>query len=170
VRALEPGGRPAATGRARSNGVIIAIAADHAGHPLVDRVSDVARAAGHEVLLVGPAAGDPQDDYPDIARAVGRAVADGRADRGIVLCGSGAGVAVAANKLKGIRASVAHDHYTAHQMVEHDSVNVLAIGARVVGAEVAAEVVDAFLRASFTGEERHVRRLAKVAEIEATGR
>jgi len=150
--------------------VIIALAADHAGRPLLDRAVGVVREAGHEPLLVGPAAGDPQDDYPDIAQAVGLAVLDGEAARGIVLCGSGAGVSVAACKMRGIRASVAHDVYTAHQMVEHDSINVLAIGARVIGSEVAAEVVAAFVRASFTGEERHLRRLAKMARIEEAGR
>jgi ribose 5-phosphate isomerase B len=150
--------------------VIIAIATDHAGRPLYDRTIDVVRAAGHEVLLVGPAEGDPQDDYPDIARAVGSAVVSGDADRGIAICGSGAGVSIAASKMHGVRAATAHDTYSAHQMVEHDNVNVLTIGARVIGSELAAEIVAAFARAQFTGEERHVRRLEKVAAIEATGR
>lgn len=150
--------------------MIIAIAADHAGRPLLDRVVEVVEAAGHEGLLVGPGAGDPADDYPDIARAVGAAVIEGRAERGIALCGSGAGVSVAASKMKGVRASVAHDVYTAHQMVEHDDVNVLTIGARVIGSEVAAEIVAAFVGAAFSGEDRHVRRLAKISDIEATGR
>lgn len=154
----------------RSRAVIIAIAADHAGRPLLDKIVDVLKADGHEPVLVGPAAGDPQDDYPDVAQAVGAAVLDGSAERGIALCGSGAGVAVAATKMHGIRASVAHDTYTAHQMVEHDSINVLTIGARVIGSEVAGEVVAAFARATFSGEDRHVRRLAKVAAIEANGR
>jgi ribose 5-phosphate isomerase B len=150
--------------------VIIAIASDHAGQPLLDRVTTEVRAAGHEPLLVGPSAGDPADDYPDIARAVGTAVVDGRAERGIALCGSGAGVSVAACKIHGIRAATAHDHYTAHQMVEHDDCNVLTVGARVIGPEVAAEIVAAFVGARFSGEERHVRRLGKVEEIEAAGR
>jgi RpiB/LacA/LacB family sugar-phosphate isomerase len=150
--------------------VIIAIAADHAGRPLLDQLNDVVRAAGHEPLDVGPSASDPADDYPDIARAVGTAVLDGRADRGIALCGSGAGVSVAASKMHGIRAATAHDTYTAHQMVEHDSVNVLTVGARVIGPEVAAEIVRAFVGATFSGEERHVRRLAKVEAMEAAGR
>ena len=150
--------------------MIIAIASDHAGRPLLDRVVEVVRAGGHEASLVGPAEGDPADDYPDIARAVGAAVVAGSADRGIALCGSGAGVSIAASKMHGIRAATAHDHYTAHQMVEHDNVNVLTIGARVIGSEVAAEIVAAFVGATFSGEERHVRRLAKIAEIEATGR
>jgi ribose 5-phosphate isomerase B len=149
--------------------VIIAIATDHAGRPLLDRVVQEVTAAGHEALLVGPAANDPVDDYPDIARAVGEAVLGGRAQRGIAMCGSGAGVSVAASKMRGIRAATAHDHYTAHQMVEHDDVNVLTIGARVIGTEVAAEVVAAFAGASFSGEERHVRRLEKVLAMEATG-
>jgi ribose 5-phosphate isomerase B len=150
--------------------VIIAIATDHAGRPLLDRVLETIAAAGHEAVLVGPAAGDPADDYPDIARAVGAAVVEGRAQRGIVMCGSGAGVSVAASKMRGVRAAVAHDHYTAHQMVEHDDVNVLAIGARVIGSEVAAELVEAFVGAAFSGEERHVRRLNKVLVMEAEGR
>src|SRR5579885_2939511 len=114
--------------------MIVAIAADHAGRPLLDRTVEVVEAGGHRPLLVGPEAGNPQDDYPDIARAVGAAVVDGRADRGIAICGSGAGVSVAASKMHGVRAATAHDHYSAHQMVEHDDVNVLAIGARVIGS------------------------------------
>jgi ribose 5-phosphate isomerase B len=149
--------------------VIIAIATDHAGRPLYDRTIEVVRAAGHEALLVGPEEGNPQDDYPDIARAVGAAIVAGRADRGIALCGSGAGVSIAASKMHGVRAATAHDTYSAHQMVEHDAVNVLTIGARVIGSELAAEIVAAYVRATFTGEERHVRRLQKVLEIEATG-
>jgi ribose 5-phosphate isomerase B len=150
--------------------VIIAIAADHAGRPLLDRTVEVVRAAGHEPMLVGPAEGNPEDDYPDIARAVGAAVVDGTAERGIAICGSGAGVSIAASKMHGVRAATAHDTYSAHQMVEHDSVNVLTIGARVIGSELAAEVVGAFVRATFSGEPRHVRRLEKVALIEAAGR
>ena len=150
--------------------MIIAIATDHAGRPLYDRTIEVVQAAGHEALLVGPEEGNPQDDYPDIASAVGRAIVDGAADRGIALCGSGAGVSIAASKMHGVRAATAHDTYSAHQMVEHDAVNVLTIGARVIGSELAAEIVATYVRASFTGEERHVRRLEKVNEIEAAGR
>jgi ribose 5-phosphate isomerase B len=150
--------------------VIIAIASDHAGRLLLDRTVAVVEGEGHEVLLVGPQANDPQDDYPDIARAVGAAVAGGAAERGIAMCGSGAGVSIAASKMRGVRAATAHDTYTAHQMVEHDAVNVLTIGARVIGSEVAAEIVAAFVRATFSGEERHVRRLEKVLKIEADGR
>jgi ribose 5-phosphate isomerase B len=149
--------------------VIIALAADHAGRPLLDRLLDALHGAGNETVLVGPGASDPADDYPDIARAVGTAVLSGRADRGVAVCGSGAGVAVAASKMSGIRGAVAHDGYTAHQMVEHDDVNVLCLGARVVGSEVAAELVVTFAGARFSGEERHLRRLAKIAEIEVTG-
>ena len=108
-------------------------------------------------------------DYPDKALAVGRAVVEGRAHRGLIVCGSGAGVSVAACKIRGIRAATVHDHYTAHQAVEHDDLNVLCLGGRVIGAEIAAEIVAAFLAASFSGESRHVRRLGKVAEIERTG-
>jgi ribose 5-phosphate isomerase B len=147
--------------------VQVAIGADHAGAPLVPVVEEAVRAAGHEPVVIGePVAGD---DYPDVALAVGRAVLDERAGRGILVCGSGAGVAVAANKLHGIRAGVAHDTYTAHQMVEHDDVNVLALGARVIGPALAAAVADEFVRASFTGEERHRRRLAKILEMERNG-
>ncbi len=144
----------------------VAIAADHAGLPLRAEVAESAREAGHEPVLVGPESGEPVD-YPDVAEALTAAVLDGRAERGVLLCGSGAGVSIAANKVRGIRAALAHDHYTAHQMVEHDDVNVLTLGARVVGAEPAKEIVVAFLGARFTGEERHARRLAKVLAIEA---
>jgi len=105
-------------------------------------------------------------DYPDYAAAVARAVADGKADRGLVVCGSGAGASIAANKVKGVRSAVTHDTYSAHQAVEHDDANVIAVGSRVIGSNLAAEIVDAFLAARFTGEERHIRRLAKVAALE----
>jgi len=105
-------------------------------------------------------------DYPDYAAAVARAVADGKADRGLVVCGSGAGASIAANKVKGVRSAVTHDTYSAHQAVEHDDANVIAVGSRVIGSNVAEEIVDAFLAARFTGEERHIRRLAKVAALE----
>ncbi len=109
-------------------------------------------------------------DYPDFAAAVGTAVAKGRAERGLIVCGSGAGAAIAANKIKGVRATVAHDTYTAHQAVEHDDLNVLALGSRVVGTALAEELVDAFLAAEFSGEERHVRRLNKVIDLEFDNR
>ena len=146
----------------------VAVGADHAGAPLLDVVCEAVEAAGHEPELIGePVAGD---DYPDVALAVGRVVVARAAERGIVVCGSGAGVAVAANKLHGIRAAMAHDTYTAHQMVEHDDVNVLALGARVIGPALAADVVTAFVGAAFSGEERHVRRLGKVHEMERNAR
>jgi ribose 5-phosphate isomerase B len=107
-------------------------------------------------------------DYPDIAEVVGRAVIDGRADRGVIVCGSGAGVAIAATKMDGIRAAVVHDTYTAHQAVEHDDMNVLCLGARVVGPELSADILRAYVGASFTGEERHLRRLGKIHELERT--
>jgi ribose 5-phosphate isomerase B len=142
----------------------VAVAADHAGAPLLDVVCEAVEAAGHDVDLIGePAAGD---DYPDVALAVARVVVAGGAHRGVVVCGSGAGVAVAANKVHGIRAAMAHDTYTAHQMVEHDDVNVLALGARVIGPALAADVTTAFVGAEFSGDERHVRRLGKVNEME----
>jgi transaldolase len=145
--------------------MIVAIAADHAGLPLLEVLTDVVSAAGHEPLLLGPSDGRPVD-YPLVTRLVGDAIATARAERGILVCGSGAGVTVAANKLPLIRAAYGTDHYTAGQMVEHDSCNVIALGARVMGPAVAAEVVQAFLGARFSGEERHARRLAAVLEFE----
>jgi ribose 5-phosphate isomerase B len=148
--------------------MIVACGFDHAGVPLRTRLLPLIEAAGHEVLDLGTDKTDPID-YPDKALAVGEAVITGQADRGILVCGSGAGVSVAASKIHGIRAATVHDNYTAHQSVEHDNLNVLCLGGRVIGTEVAAEIVEAFLAAEFSGEERHVRRLAKVAEIELTG-
>jgi len=143
----------------------VAVAADHGGWPLKEAVLAVVRAAGHEALDLGTDSAAPVD-YPDYAAAAARAVQRGDAARAIVLCGSGVGAAVAANKLRGIRAGVCHDTYSAHQAVEHDDVNVLALGARVVGAALAEELVRAFLAARFTNEERHRRRLAKVKALE----
>ncbi len=143
----------------------IAVAADHGGFPLKQAVLDELRTLGHETLDLGTNSAAAVD-YPDFARAVGEAIQRGDAERGIVICGSGVGASVAANKLRGIRAAVAHDVYSAHQGVEHDDMNVLAIGARVVGPEVAVELVRAFAGAKFSGEERHVRRLNKVLAIE----
>ena len=142
------------------------VAADHAGLPLRPVVADAVEAAGHEAVLLGPDSGEPVD-YPDVAVVVAQAVTTGEAERGVIVCGSGAGVTVAANKLRGIRAALAHDTYTAHQMVEHDDVNVLTLGARVVGPALAAEIVRAYCGAVFTGEERHARRLAKVRRLDA---
>ena len=148
--------------------MIVACGFDHAGVPLRARLLALIESAGHEVLDLGTDKSDPID-YPEKALAVGRAVVSGEADRGILVCGSGAGVSVAASKIRGVRAATVHDTYTAHQAVEHDDLNVLCLGGRVIGTEMAAEIVQAFLAAGFSGEERHVRRLAKVAEIERTG-
>jgi ribose 5-phosphate isomerase B len=148
--------------------MIVACGFDHAGFRLRERLFSAIEGAGHEVLDLGTDRPDPID-YPDKALEVGRAVVSGRAERGVIVCGSGAGVSVAACKINGILAATIHDHYTAHQAVEHDGVNVLCLGGRVVGSEVAAEIVVAFLGAQISDEERHVRRRAKVAEIERTG-
>jgi ribose 5-phosphate isomerase B len=148
--------------------MIVACGFDHAGVALRDRVLSLVVELGHSALDLGTDRPEPVD-YPDKALAVGQAVVSGAASRGIIVCGSGAGVAVASCKIRGVRAATVHDTYTAHQAVEHDDLNVLCLGGRVVGVEVAAEIVTAFLGATFSGEERHVRRLAKVAEIERTG-
>ena len=144
----------------------IAIGSDHAGFPLKDHLATHLAGEGYAVTDVGTYSTDPVD-YPDFAAKVARAVAVGTVDRGIVVCGSGAGACIAANKVRGVRAMVAHDTYTAHQGVEHDDANVLCLGSRVVGEAVADELVAAFLTAAFTGEERHVRRLRKVLALEA---
>ncbi len=149
--------------------MIVACGFDHAGVPLRVRLLPLIEVLGHEVLDLGTDAATPPIDYPDKALAVGRAIVSGPAERGIIVCGSGAGVSVAAGKIRGIRAATVHDTYTAHQCVEHDDINVICLGGRVIGTEVAAEIVTAFLGAQFSGEERHVRRLAEVAEIERTG-
>ena len=148
--------------------MVVACGFDHAGVALRERVLALIPDLGHEVLDFGTDRAAPVD-YPDKALAVGQAVASGSAERGIIVCGSGAGVAVAACKIHGVRAATVHDTYTAHQAVEHDDLNVLCLGGRVIGVEVASEIVTAFLGARFSGEERHVRRLSKVAEIERTG-
>jgi ribose 5-phosphate isomerase B len=144
----------------------IAIGADHAGYQLKDEIGGILRSAGFEVLDLGTN-GPESVDYPDFAAAVGHAVQDGRAWRGVVVCGSGAGACIAANKLHGIRAALAHDTYSAHQSVEHDDANVLCLGARIIGGALAEEIVLAWARAEFTGEERHQRRLDKVLALEA---
>jgi ribose 5-phosphate isomerase B len=143
--------------------VTIAVAFDHAGVPLHDTVIDAVRAAGHEPIDLGT-----DDDYPDTALKAGNAVLDGTVERAIIVCGSSAGVSVAACKLDGIRAATGHDTYTAAQCVTHDDCNVLCLGARVIGTAIAAGCVTAFCGAAFSGEERHVRRLKKIAEIERT--
>ncbi len=143
----------------------IAIAADHAGFRLKDYLAKAMAAAGHAVTDLGTHDETPVD-YPDYAVAVAKTVVAGRAERGVVVCGSGAGAAIAANKITGVRCAQAHDTYTAHQAVEHDDANVLSLGSRVIGPELANEVLTAFLGARFSGEERHVRRLAKIRALE----
>ena len=143
----------------------VALGCDHGGFPLKSRIRKVIESAGHVVVDCGTDS-DCSVDYPDYARAVGIALLEGRADRGLLICGSGVGISVAANKIPGVRAGVCHDTYSAHQGVEHDDMNVLCIGARIVGEELAAELVAAFLKAAFTHEDRHVRRLKKVLQIE----
>src|SRR6187431_736554 len=143
----------------------IVIGADHAGFPLKERVKTLLRELKHEILDVGTANTDPVD-YPDFAEAVGLAVRDGKAERGVLICGSGVGASVAANKIPGVRAGLCHDHYSAHQGVEHDDMNVLVLGSRVIGFELARELVKTYLEATFTGEERHRRRLEKVYALE----
>jgi ribose 5-phosphate isomerase B len=147
----------------------VAFAADHAGAAFKDAL--LARLAGanlpHELIDLGGDGSDPGDDYPDFAERLGRAIQAGDADRGILICGSGVGASVAANKLTGVRAAVCHDTYSAHQGVEHDDMNVLTLGSRVIGPEPAYECTIAFLAATFSGESRHRRRLDKVVRLEA---
>ena len=147
----------------------IAFAADHAGAALKDEM--IRRLAladqGHRLIDLGGDGSDPEDDYPDFAQRLGEAIVAGEADRGVLICGSGVGASVAANKMHGIRSAVCHDTYSAHQGVEHDDMNVLTLGARVIGPEPAYECVLAFVGATFSGEPRHRRRLAKVLAIEA---
>jgi RpiB/LacA/LacB family sugar-phosphate isomerase len=144
----------------------IAVGSDHAGFHLKQEVAEALRKEGHEVLDVGTESTAPVD-YPDFAEALGLAVRDGRAEKGVLICGSGVGAAVAANKVPGVRAAICHDTYSAHQGVEHDDMNVLVLGGRVVGPALAHELVRAFLGARYTGEERHARRLAKILAMEA---
>lgn len=144
----------------------VAIGSDHAGFELKGTLIAFLRELGHEVTDVGTHDTRPVD-YPDFAKAVGEAVLDGRAERGVLLCGSGVGASVAANKIVGIRAGLCHDTYSAHQGVEHDDMNLVVFGSRVIGVELAKELVRAFMSGKFTGEERHVRRLNKVRALEA---
>ena len=147
----------------------IVIGADHRGYELKDQIAAALREQGHEVLDVGTNSADSVN-YPDYARAVGKAIVDGRAERGIIVCGSGVGASIAANKMRGVRAALCHDTYSPRQGVEHDDMNVLCLGARVISPELAMELVQAFLGARFKGEERLRRRLDKVAEMEREGR
>ncbi len=144
----------------------VALGADHGGFPLKAELLPWLQAEGHQVIDVGALTLEPSDDYPDFAEALAAVVVSGRAERGILVCGSGVGASVAANKVPGIRSGLCHDTYSAHQGVEHDDMNVLCLGARVVGIALARELVAAFLNARFTGEERHLRRLKKLAAIE----
>ncbi len=146
----------------------VALGVDHRGFLIKGELLALLEAEGHDVVDAGTDSTDPVD-YPDIAAAVGEAVRGGRADRGIVVCGSGAGAVIAANKMNGIRCALAHDTYTAHQCVEHDDANVIALGSGIVGIEVIKEVVRAFLQAKLQSEERYLRRLRKVEELEERG-
>jgi ribose 5-phosphate isomerase B len=149
----------------------VAFAADHAGAALkaelIRRLD--ATGVGHDLVDLGGDGSDPHDDYPDFAQRLGLAVRGGEADRGVLICGSGVGASIAACKMRGVRAAVCHDTYSAHQGVEHDDMNVLVLGSRVIGLELAMECSIAFLRAQFSGEPRHRRRLDKVLAIEAEG-
>ncbi|MDA8244122.1 MAG: ribose 5-phosphate isomerase B [Elusimicrobia bacterium] len=144
----------------------IALASDHAGFPLKKALAVHLKAIGHEVLDLGTDSEDKPVDYPDFAEKACREVTSGRAERAVVVCGSGVGACVAANKINGIRAGLCHDTYSAHQGVEHDDINVLCLGARIIGQALAFEIVSAFAGARFSGEERHQRRLDKVIRLE----
>lgn len=143
----------------------IAIGADHAGFELKQLIGEYLRHLGHDVTDIGTQSDDPVD-YPDYAEAVSKVVLDGRAERGVLICGSGVGASVSANKIPGIRAGLCHNTYAARQGVEHDDMNVLVLGARVIGIALARELVDVFLAAAFNGEKRHRRRLEKIKALE----
>lgn len=145
----------------------ILIGADHGGFDLKQEIVRNLQDGGHQVLDAGAAEYDAADDYPDFSLAVARGVASGVAERGIIVCGSGVGAAIAANKVKGVRACLCHDTYSARQGVEHDAMNVLCLGGRIVGSALAMELVQAFLSAGYSGEERHQRRLDKVLAAES---
>jgi len=146
--------------------MIVALGTDHGGFALKDRMAESIRASGHEVLDCGAYENVPGDDYPDFAAAVAKAVVDGRAQRGVLICGSGVGAAIAANKFAGVRCALCHDTFSAHQGVEDDAMNIIALGARVIGPSLAAELVKTFLSAEFSGAERHRRRVEKVRSFE----
>jgi RpiB/LacA/LacB family sugar-phosphate isomerase len=148
--------------------MIIAVACDHAGFPLKDEVIEVIQQTGNEVLDLGTYSQEPVD-YPDYSEKAGRAIIQDQAERAIILCGSGVGASIAANKMHGIYACVCHDTYSAHQGVEHDNMNVLCLGGRIIGGELAKEIVKSFLNAKFSGEERHKRRFSKIVSLETTG-
>jgi ribose 5-phosphate isomerase B len=144
----------------------VAMAADHAGAELKAELLTRLAPLGHELIDLGGDGSDPEDDYPDFSRALALAIRDGRADRGILVCGSGVGASIAASKVPGIRAGLCHDTYSAGQGVAHDDMNILALGARVIGIETAVSCAESFLAARFSGEPRHVRRLDKIRAIE----
>ena len=146
----------------------VAFGSDHAGWPLRDRILADLRTNGFDVVDCGPQEVVPGDDYPDVAAAVGRAVAKGEAERGVLVCGSGVGASIAASKITGVRCALCHDPFSAHQGVEDDDMNVIALGARVIGPELAVELVRDFLRARFSGAERHRRRVGKIALLESS--
>jgi RpiB/LacA/LacB family sugar-phosphate isomerase len=146
--------------------VRVAVAADHAGWDMKNQLAAFLRLLKYEIADLSSAPPNPLDDYPDSARALGLAVRDGNAERGILICGSGVGASVAANKIRDVRAGLCHDNYSAHQSVEHDNANVLVLGSRIIGIELAKELCHSFLKAKFTGEERHVRRLGKIKTLE----
>ncbi len=148
--------------------MIIAVASDHAGYPLKEVVIEAIKVAGHEALDLGTNS-LASVDYPDYAEKLGQAIHRGQAERGVLICGSGVGACIAANKIKGIYAGVCHDTYSAHQGVEHDDMNVLCLGARIIGPALAQEIVAAFLAARFSQEERHIRRVGKIRRIEREG-
>ena len=143
----------------------IVLGADHRGYELKDQIAAALKRDGHEVLDVCTNSADSVD-YPDYARAVGEAIVDGRAERGIIVCGSGVGAGIAANKMRGVRAALCHDTYSARQGVEHDDMNVLCLGARIIGEALAFEIAAAFTAAKFSGEDRHKRRLKKIDDLE----
>jgi ribose 5-phosphate isomerase B len=144
----------------------IALAADHAGFELKDRLLPYVESLGHVVLDLGARDALSPDDYPDFAQLLGQTLMDGNVERGILICGSGVGASVAVNKIKGVRGGLCHDGYSAHQGVEHDDMNVLVLGSRVIGIELAKDLVRIFLAARFSGEERHARRLHKIKAME----
>jgi ribose 5-phosphate isomerase B len=149
--------------------VKIALGADHAGFELKQEIAAFLEQRSFDVVDVGAHGFDALDDYPDFAKLVADSVADGTVERGVLVCGSGVGASIAANKVRGVRAAMCHDTYSAHQGVEHDDMNVLCVGARIVGVELVRELIISFLGATFTGEERHVRRLRKMQAIESAG-
>ncbi len=151
---------------ARERSMNVSIGADHAGYEMKSKLVEFMQKLGHNVNDVRTHEPGMPDDYPDYAVLVANDIRSGKAERGLLVCGSGVGVSVAANKFKGIRAGLCHDHYSAHQGVEHDDMNVLVLGSRIIGQMMAEDVTEAFLGANFSGEERHVRRLAKVKGIE----